>query len=160
MITILAGLILFIHFNRSNNKDITIKINFITEDLIKFLFFIFMTISLVIPPISSPSTVIVWKEIDILNYLRAIIFLIGLTFLPGACLYNIFLNRSALEKKFNIEPFFLKITFYPLLSFSFLGISVLILDQIGLVSELLGMVLYLTIISVYLLDLLVKKKKK
>ena len=46
---------------------------------------------------------------------------------------------------------------YPLLSFGFIGITVLILDQIGLVLESITLILFIVIVGLYLCDLILKK---
>ncbi|MFX1323275.1 MAG: hypothetical protein ACFFAQ_16700, partial [Promethearchaeota archaeon] len=54
-------------------------------------------------------------------------------------------------------PFLLKITIYPLLSFTFLGCYSFILDQIGLLREFFAITLFITIILLFVFDFLIQK---
>jgi hypothetical protein len=119
-----------------------------------------MSIALVIPPIANRETIIIWDKIELLNMVRAIIFIVGIGFLPGANLYSLFLHKNKLFEKFGVESFFLKITLYPLFSFSFVGISVLILDQIGLARIFFEIALFLEVLTLFILDLIAQKLKK
>ncbi|MFW9973195.1 MAG: hypothetical protein ACFFDF_23630, partial [Candidatus Odinarchaeota archaeon] len=77
-----------------------------------------------------------------MNYFRAIVHIIGISFIPGSLIYKIVFKNDPLSTKFKINPFFIKITIYPLISFGFIGVSVLILDQINLRGELIGIFLF------------------
>ena len=93
-----------------------------------------MALTFYIPP-ETFKTIIDWQQVSFLNNIRAIIFLIGCAFVPGSSLYKIFFNDNNFHEKFQIESFLLKLTFYPLISFMFLGLSTLILDSIGLLRN-------------------------
>jgi len=122
-----------------------------------------MTASIFFPPITFSKIIIDWNQIGFLNYFRAIIFLVGCAFLPGACIFKIISPNSTLHERFRIEPFFLKITIYPLLSFSFLGVSTLILETTGLIRVIIGdfytSVMFLMIIILFILNLLIQKHR-
>ena len=153
----IIGFLLFEYFSENESKYASFHFKALSENSIKIILAVIMIAMLIIPPISSPTTIILWTKIELLNYLRAIVFLVGLTYLPGACLYNIFFHENNLHEKFNVEPFLLKITLYPLLSFSFIGISVLLLDQIGLIQETITLLLFLIILELLILDLFIQK---
>jgi len=76
--------------------------------------------------------VIAWEEISVINYIRGIVFLIGIAFVPGASIFNLLFHNSKLHEKFQIEPFFIKIWLYPIISFALMGSYSLILDHVGL----------------------------
>ena len=144
---------LFFFLDLNNNQPV-IKFKFLSENSIKFILFILMIIAFFIPPVTFSNTVIAWQELELLNYFRAIIFLIGCAFLPGACLFNIMFSNCKLFEQINLEPFVVKIAFYPLISFVLLGISVLILDFIGLIiRETFTLILFILIIVLYFSDL-------
>ncbi|MFX0025461.1 MAG: hypothetical protein ACFE8M_03540 [Candidatus Hermodarchaeota archaeon] len=96
---------------------------------------------------------------SILNYFRAFVYIFGLGFVPGSLIYRIIFKKDTLPEKFNINPFFIKITIYPLISFGFIGISVLILDQINIDGELIGIFLLSLILGLFLGELILKKKR-
>ena len=159
---VIVGIFSFINLNDYDNNKIILKTKVVPENLIKLILIILMCSSLVIEPISSSTTIILWKDVNILNYIRAIIFIIGCGFLPGANLYNIIFSDDKLHEKFNIEPFFLKITLYPIISFSFIGTLVLILDQLNLIRELITIFLIISFIFLFFFDLIIQviRKKK
>jgi hypothetical protein len=151
---------LFLSFNLDRSEQI-FNFFFLSENLIKIILVILMTICLLfIPPITFFSTIIAWQEIPLSNLFRAIIFILGSAFLPGACVYNIVLRKNTLSERFKVESFLIKLTLYPLLSFIILGISVLILDQIGLNKELISSILYTIIIILLCLDLIAQRIRK
>ncbi|MFX1328202.1 MAG: hypothetical protein ACFE91_08665 [Promethearchaeota archaeon] len=125
-----------------------------SENFLKFILLALMIIATFIPPISSNNSLISWEYILPLNYLRAIIFIIGCAFLPGSNLYSLFFQNDEISKKFSIEPFFLKVTLYPLISFGFIGVSVMILDQIGLSRELISILLVFIILILFFVDII------
>ena len=152
---------IFLFFNIDSNlqNDFLFQIKFLSENSIRILLMVLMSICLVIPPIRN-QTIIIWNKIGLFNFVRAIIFLIGCAFLPGSNLYSLFFARSKLHERFGVESFLLKITLYPLLSFTFIGSSVLILDQLGLAGVYIEQVLFLQILSLFTLDLIFQKVKK
>lgn len=150
----------FMIFELDNENKRLLKFRFLSENSIKIILMIIMSITIFIPPISFTTTVIDWNQVGIFNYFRAISFLIGCLFLPGANLFKIFFPKNTFHERFKVEPFIIKITLYPLLSLMFLGISVLILDQIGLlVRELFILILYLLILVLFLIDLIIQKMR-
>jgi len=154
---VILGFYLFINLNHSKKNSYLFQIKICSENLIKILLILIMSITLLIPPISKSKAIIIWDDVGILNYLRAISFLIGCSFLPGGNLYNIFFHKDNLHEQLKVEPFFLKITVYPLLSFSFIGISVLILDQIGIFRDLFAIFLFIFILGLFILDLIIQQ---
>jgi hypothetical protein len=116
-----------------------------------------MSIAIFISPISSPKTIIVWDKVSIFHFIRAFIFLIGCAFLPGANLYNIIFFKNNLHERFKVQHFILKITIYPLFSFAFIGLAVLVLDQLGLVRNIFVIILFSLILGLCLLDLIIQK---
>ncbi|MFX1500697.1 MAG: hypothetical protein ACFFDH_07000, partial [Promethearchaeota archaeon] len=101
-----------------------------------------------------------WKEIKFLNLVRGFVFLMTSSYLPGSCIFNIFFKNSELNKRFKVDSFLLKITIYPLLSFSLLGLLVLIFDQAKFNKEIIGIVLFLIIILLFFLELIIQKLRK
>ena len=157
---VVTSVFMFINNSHKKKNEYNLKFTLLSENSFKLLFIILMSISLVIAPITSPDFIILWNKVSFLNYFRAIIFLIGTAFLPGANLYNLFLRKKKIYEKFKIEPLILKITLYPLLSFSFIGIFVLILDYFGLIRELFVFFLFLAILFLFISDLLLQINQK
>jgi len=118
-----------------------------------------MIFSLFIPTNNSHSLLILWKNLSFLNYFRAFVYIFGLSFVPGSLIYRIIFKNDPIPEKFNINPFIIKITVYPLISFGFIGISVLILDQINLDGQLIGTLLFIIVISLFLIELILEKKR-
>jgi len=137
-------------------KSSIIKLRGPNENCIKVILMLLMTFSSFIPPISFSDIIIDWNQIGLFNYIRAIIYVLGSIFLPGACLFKIFFRKSTLYERFNVEPFLLKITIYPLLSLTFLGGLTLIFDQLGLISKFYMPVLFLIIAILFILDILIQ----
>ena len=117
----------FINLQSNETKLIVLKFKMFNENSIKFLLLIIMCISVFIPPVSFSDTIIDWQHIEMLNYVRAILMFIGCIYLPGANFFNIILPNSDLHKKFDIEPFFLKLIIYPILSLTLIGAFVFFL---------------------------------
>lgn len=157
---IIIEFFLFYHkrYNRIGGEVFKFKI--FSENSFKFFIVIMMSITFFIPPADSFKTIIDWDQIEIANYFRAIIFLIGGGFLPGACLYNLFFSNNSLPKRLKIEPFFLKMTIYPILSFTFLGFFTLLIDKSGLEREYFSIVLFLAFILLFFSDLVKQKYKE
>ena len=142
-----------IHLNSKEKiNQIIVNFRFFNENSIKVIMIILMFLCFFIRPISFSKTIIDWKNIGILNYFRAVIFLIGGLFIPGACLYNIFFYNYNIHKWFKVQSFIFKLTIYPILSLSFLGTLSLILDQLGLYREHITLILFFSIIGIYLID--------
>ncbi len=149
----------FMIFELDNENKILFKFRFLSENSIKIILMIIMSITIFIPPISFTTTVVDWNQVGILNYFRAISFLIGCLFLPGANLFKIFFPKNTLHERFKVEPFIIKITLYPLLSLIFLGTSVLILDQIGFLRDSITIILFLLILGLFFSDLIIQKMR-
>jgi len=147
----------FMIFELDNENKKLLKFRFLSENSIKVILMIFMSITIFIPPISFSTTIIDWNQVGFFNYFRAISFLIGLLFLPGANLFKIFFPKNTLHERFKVEPFIIKITLYPLLSLIFLGTSVLILDQIGFLRESITIILFLLILGLFFSDFIIQK---
>ncbi|MFX1573985.1 MAG: hypothetical protein ACFFB0_14655 [Promethearchaeota archaeon] len=113
-----------------------------------------------ITPVKFYYFIIDWHNIDLINIIRAFIFIIGCAFLPGACLWNLLFPNNTLHKKFKVDLFIIKITFYPLFSFIILGIAVLIFDQIGLVRNSILNLLFLLILTLFFIDLIIQLRRK
>lgn len=150
--------ILYIAFLKRNDKnELILEYKIINEYYIKISILSLMLIVYLIPPILFSESVIAWSEINILNYFRAIIFIIGCAYIPGSILYKIIVPKNNLHEKFKIQPFLIKMTIYPLLSFSFLGFCTLILDFIGLKREYFSIILFLIIIILSFLEIILLK---
>jgi len=150
----------FIELIHERKKIYTFKYRGLTENSFKFLLVILMIFTFIIDPITFSDIVIDWNQISFLNYFRAAIFLIGGTFIPGSCIFNILFPTSSLQKRFKIEPFFFKLTFYPIISFTFLGSLTLLLDQIGLIRQTFPFILLLIILFVLIIDLSFQKYRR
>lgn len=146
-----------IHQKDYNNRELRFKI--LSENFYKSILIIFMSILFIIPSISYTESIMDWNQIEFLNFLKAFIFIIGCVFIPGACLFNIFFLNNRIHKMFDVNPIIIKITLYPLLSFTYMGLLTLILDVLGLNKEFFKFVLFLSIIFLYFLDILHQKKK-
>jgi len=118
-----------------------------------------MIISIFIPSNNSPNMIILWDKLSFFNYFRISVYLIGCAFVPGSLIYRLTFKNDILSSKFNVNPLIIKITIYPLISFGFIGISVLILDQINLNSDLIGLLLFILILILFLLELVKEKKE-
>jgi len=148
---------IFISFNINSDNHI-FHFWFISENFFKvILVFLMIGSFLLIPSITFSSMLIEWEGVKIPNLIRAVIFVIGCAYLPGSCIFNIILPNSTIHKRFGVESFLIKITLYPFISFITLGIVVLVLDQIGLIKELITIILILFMISLFFLDLIIQK---
>jgi len=130
------------------------------ENSIKFLLLIIICISVLIPPVSFSDTIIDWQHIEMLNYVRAILMFIGCIYLPGANFFNIVLPNSNLHKKFDIEPFFLKLIFYPILSLTLIGGFVCLLEFLILIDSYFIIYVLLFIVTLFFMDLVIQKRFK
>jgi len=147
----------FIEPIHERKKIYTFKYRGLNENSFKILLAILMIFAFIIEPITFSDIIIDWNQISFLNYFRAAIFLLGGAFIPGSCIFNIFFPNSSLQKRFEIEPFFFKLTFYPIISFTFLGSLTLILDQIGLIRHFFPFILFLIILFLLAIDLTFQK---
>ena len=141
-----------------NKKDIfSYQIKFLPENILKILIFSLMSITLIIPKGIYLSTIIIWENVGILNYIRGFIVLIGMGYLPGACFYKILHPSDNLHQRFDIEPYILKITLYPLISFGLIGLIVLLFNQLGLTGDILAILLYMMNGALVCSDLVLQK---
>ena len=154
----------FLFVNKDHNKEnlFTYQIRLLPENIIKILLFTFISIPLIIPEGIYPSTIVVWENVGILNYMRGFFVLIGMGYLPGACFYKILHPRDNLHQRFGVDSYILKFTLYPLISFGFIGLVVLFFNQLGLTGEIIAVLLYLTsgvlLISDFVLQKIREKK--
>ncbi|MFW9829024.1 MAG: hypothetical protein ACFFEY_15710 [Candidatus Thorarchaeota archaeon] len=155
-IIIIVLFLLNINLNHSVKKQIQIKFYFISENTLKILLFIFLTLSFFLPIESFSGSIILWENISIINFIKAVVTLIVLSLLPGLTLYKIFFPSNDICKRFKIESFFFKLAISPLISFGFLGLLTLILDQIGLRYEFFSITLYLVISLLFLIDIIIQ----
>lgn len=157
-IIIITTFYILLNFDDTNIfSDFTVKT--INENSLKFILIVLMIFTYIIPPIYDSKTILDWNQIGISNIIRAIVFIIGCGFLPGANIYKIFFPRITLHKKIGVEKFFFKICIYPLLSFTFLGVCTLILDKFGVKRDLFSPILLVIIIILYLLEYFIQKKR-
>ncbi len=111
-----------------------------------------------IPPVTFSEMAIDWSQISVLNYIRAIVFVIGCAFVPGSSIFCLLFPNSTIHEKLKIEPFFIKLVLYPLISFTFLGSISLIIDQLGVMREFFSLILFLTIIILHFTKIVKFKK--
>ncbi len=157
---IIVGLdfLLFINLNHKRTYFKFVEVKFISENSIIFILLILMCISLFIPVKNSANMIISPDKISFLNYFRACVYMIGCAFIPGSLIYRFIFKNGILLSKFNINPFIIKITLYPLISLGFIGTFILIFDQINLSSELFSALLVSLILILFLLELVKEKK--
>jgi len=154
-IIILTLFYIILNLNRDSfGKKYELK--WMSEDVLKLGSSLLLIISLLIPAITSRESVILWGEIPFINFIRAIIAIINISFLPGACIYSLSFSKNKLPKILKIDSIIIKLTIYPILSWSFIGIIVLIFDQIGFVSNLIFIFLIISIFLLFLLDIKIK----
>ncbi len=156
-VLIISVIFIFINSDKKRGNYELFHFKFLSENSIKFFLLLFLSISLFIPTISSSTSIMLWEELNFLNYLKAIFAIITLVYLPGASIYKIFLPKDSLPEKLNVEPFFLKIALYPLMSLGFLGISTLIFDQIGLLKLQIEISLFVSILILFLIDVTIQR---
>ncbi len=150
---------IFINLNHHKGNKTLFQIRFLSENSIKFLILIFFMINIFISTNLGSKSIILWKNLNFLNYFKAIITIIVCAYLPGASLFKIFFPDDILSEKFGIEPMILKLTFYPLLSFGFLGISVLFFDQLGFNIVQIEINLVITILALFFVDIIFQVKR-
>ena len=147
----------FFYFNTQNKKEIK-SIKFVNENTIKIVLTILMIISFFSVPNMTSEVIIEWSRIPYQNIIRSSIFLLGSIYLPGSSIYKLFLEKIDVPKKLNVEPFLIKITLYPLISFSLLGTSSLILESLGLQRQYFSVTLLAIILSLIALDFIYKNR--
>ncbi len=143
-------------------EDTGISLNFrvINEDLINFILIILMVITFFIPPVPNSEMIIEWSRISLLNIFRAIVFLIGCSFVLGSCIFKIFLPNNTIHERFGVDPILVKLVFYPVISFAVLGSLTLILDQLGLQRMYFSIMLFFFILISYSLSLILQIYRK
>jgi hypothetical protein len=130
----------------------------LVENTFKIIISILMFITIFTPPVHT-KTIYFWEFIFPPSYFRAIVFIIGCAYLPGAAIYNIFFSKSALQERFKVESFFFKISVYPLMSFSFIGVTILIFDQLRFTMEIIMFLLFALILCLTVIDLILQNKR-
>jgi hypothetical protein len=153
----ISGFYVFINTIHKNDNETTFTIRGLTETQIKLIMFIFFVFSLFISPVYGPETVILWNNIRPLNFIKAIFSIIACAFLPGGNVYSILFPNENLSKKFKVEPFLLKITIYPVLSFCILGVTVLFLDILGFLGKTITSFLVAMILGLFFLDIITQR---
>ena len=153
----IIAFIIFINLNHDKGNQLILKFRGPSENLIKIILLLLLLLALFFEPVYGPKSVVLWSSIRPLNYFKAINSLISCAFLPGGNIYKIFFPDNTLSKRFKIEPFFLKITIYPLLSFIFFGVTVLIMDQFEFSGELIMKSLIVMIFGLSFLDFIIQK---
>jgi len=156
-IVVIIGFFLFFFIKLKDSNKSFLKVKFLSENFIKIILLILMSLCLFIRPITFSTTIIAWKEVNLFNLFRSIVYLFGLGFLPGAFLFNLIFPDITLFKRFKVEPFVIKIAFYPLLSFLMLGVCVLIIDNIGFVNpEFYMFFIFIFILNLGILDFIIQ----
>lgn len=160
---IIFGLFYFL-INLDKENQLVLSFNFLNENTAKIILLLLMCIFFFIPPTfnyyNGSYTIMAWTEIPLINYLKGIVMLITSAFLPGACFFNIIFKEKSLHKRFNVEPLIIKLTLYPLISFSLLGTITLFLDQLNLLKQDFSSVLFITILTLFFLDFFFQKRRK
>ncbi|MHA1499445.1 MAG: hypothetical protein ACTSRT_18100, partial [Promethearchaeota archaeon] len=103
--------------------------------------------------------IIAWEQISPMNYFRGIVFLIGIAFVPGYSVLNLIFPENRIAEKFNVEPFLIKIILYPIMSFTLIGTLTLIFDQMGLPRSNFSLILFLTILALFFLNIVVTRHR-
>lgn len=160
---ILVIIVFFLFFNLNHDyKNFSIlKFKFLSENFFKFSFLFLMSFLIFFPPITFSTMIISWNEISIFNYLKAIISLLGSAFIPGMCLYNIFLHNIPFQNKLKAHPIFIKGVLYPLLSFSYIGIVVMLINRFGLLHRaFFTSTLFFSILVLILIDIVLQIRRR
>lgn len=150
----------FLDLNKNGENNVKFAIKILSENSIKLILMVLMSIVIFIPPISVSMIIIDWNGVGYLNYFRAIVFLIGGAFLPGACLFNIIFPKSTLHERIKIDPLILKITLYPLISLILLATATSIIDVLGTNKKSFSIILFFIILILFISDLLIQKLRK
>jgi len=157
-IILISFFYLFLNIAKIRDLDKNlINIKMFNEHSVKSVLLILMFISLFIQPITFSSTIIDWNQINFLNYFRSIVYLFGILIIPGSIIFNILLPNNKLHERLGVKSYLIKITFYPLLSFTFIGTITLILEVIGLITIFFDLVVFLILLILYFIEILVHK---
>lgn len=143
----------------SRFENTFLNFSFLNENFLKLILIILMLLTFIIKPVSFSQSIMDWDQISPLNILRAAIIIIASAFIPGSSLFNIIFPRNNLHTKLKVEPYILKLTIYPLISFAILGFFTLVLDFIGILNIYFSFALLFFIIILYLCDVLIQKYK-
>ena len=141
-----------------NENKIILRLNIFSENTITTILIVLMISTFFIPSITFSEMAIDWSQISVLNYIRAIVFVIGCAFVPGSSIFCLLFPNSTIHEKLKIEPFFIKLVLYPLISLTFLGSISLILDQLSIMRKFFSLILFLTIIILHLFKIVKFKK--
>ncbi len=158
-IIILSFYYFFVKFKSFDKNKIVFSFRMPNENLIKLITIILMFFTFFIPSISFTETIIDWSLIGFPNYIKSVVFLFGIAYLPGACIFKIFFPKSNLHKKFGVEPFLVKITIYPLISFTLIGSITLFLEFIGLTRIYYASILQIIIILLFIIDIFIQRQQ-
>ncbi len=155
---IIISCIFYLLSNINNlNKNISFTFQIINENGVKLIIMILMCCVFFIPSVKFSEIIVDWNQISLATMFKAIIFFYGSAFLIGSCLISLLFPTDSFFKNFKIEPIFLKITIYPFLSFSFLGILTFFLDRLNVLAEILYLILFLSIIILFSSDFVTQK---
>jgi len=149
----------FINMKRFEYSSISLNFRIINEDSINLIVIILMVITFFIPPVPNSDMIIEWSQISLLNIFRAIVFLIGCSIILGSCIFKIFFPNNTIHQRFGVDPIFIKLVFYPVISFCVLGSLTLILDLLGLQRTYFSIVLFLFILISYSLSLILQRNR-
>lgn len=163
-LSLIFFILLYVFIYWETFKSLNYKKEFISENLIKLIALVLILVLIFVPVESADNSIELWENISILTIFRALVLFFCFSFLPGSNIYSIFFsnNGKALHKHLNIKIYILKITFYPLFSFSFIGLIVLFLDQLNLSANFIIFLLLLVILFLSCLDFLfqiIRRKK-
>lgn len=154
-------IVLFYFLLKINSPNYIIaSVKIINENLIKTILMVLMGITIFVPAVPFSDIIVAWNHVPILNYFRGVVFLIGVLFLPGACIFNLILPKSTIHKKLNVEPFLVKLTIYPIISLTFIGSLVLILNFLGFTRPSFIPFLFFSITFLYILSNFLQKNNK
>ena len=150
----LVAFTLFLFFYMSEKKKLSneIELKVPSEKVIKSIFFIALLLFFFFPPTKEIKMLDLWEHINILNIILSLISLLILSYLPGACLYNIISSKISLFKEDLLSRKIVNITIYPLISFGFLGTITLVLDQFNLGFHLIRLFILIIIALLFTID--------
>jgi len=152
---IIATFYFFLFLTDNNTNKVVFQFRMVNENTLMIFLIFLMIITFIIPPITFSEMIIAWEQISLLNYFRGIVFLIGIAFVPGYSVINLMLPNNTISEKFNVEPFLIKIILYPVMSFVLIGTFTLIFDQIGLSRSDFSLILFLSILGLFFLNLVI-----
>ncbi len=64
---VIISFFLFTNLNYNHGNEIIFQFRSLSENSIKFIFMIFMSIAIFISPISIPKAIILWEKVNLLN---------------------------------------------------------------------------------------------